>query len=143
MLIESRRKVPPTRRSCGGWALENTPRKAYTLAQQTTITLTDDINGGAAVETIAFGIDGQNYEIDLGKKNAAALRKAFAEFVAKGRAATVADKRAASGRSKKATVTGASVQLVRDWARANGIQVAARGRVARSVVDQYTASLQG
>lgn len=29
------------------------------------VTLTDDIDGAKAAETVAFGVDGVNYEIDL------------------------------------------------------------------------------
>jgi hypothetical protein len=36
---------------------------------------TDDIDGSEAEETIKFDLDGKTYEIDLNKKNAAALRK--------------------------------------------------------------------
>ncbi|MFC0081615.1 Lsr2 family protein [Aciditerrimonas ferrireducens] len=43
--------------------------------------LTDDIDGSEAEETVVFGLDGKTYEIDLSKKNAAALRKALAVYV--------------------------------------------------------------
>ena len=55
------------------------------MAQQTTVTLTDDIDGGKAAETVSFGLDGRIYEIDLSKKNATALRKALGEFTASAR----------------------------------------------------------
>ena len=55
------------------------------MAQQTTVTLTDDIDGGRAAETVSFGLDGRIYEIDLSKKNAAALRKALGDFTSSGR----------------------------------------------------------
>ncbi len=55
------------------------------MAQQTTVTLTDDIDGGKATESINFGLDGVQYEIDLSAKNAKTLRKAVAEFVEAGR----------------------------------------------------------
>ena len=63
-----------------------THRKApANMAQQTTVTLTDDLDGGKAAETVTFGLDGRVYEIDLSKKNAAALRKALGEFTASAR----------------------------------------------------------
>ena len=42
--------------------------------KQTITQLIDDIDGGKAEETVMFAIDGTNYEIDLGRKNAARLR---------------------------------------------------------------------
>ena len=44
------------------------------MARQETVTLIDDIDGGKAHETVAFGLDGSTYEIDLNNKKAAALR---------------------------------------------------------------------
>ena len=72
---------------CGGMdkVHPNTTRKARNMAQQTTVTLTDDIDGGKAAETVSFGLDGRIYEIDLSKKNATALRKALGEFTASAR----------------------------------------------------------
>ena len=55
------------------------------MAQQKSVTLIDDLDGGKAAETITFGLDGASYEIDLSKKNATALRKAVADFVEHGR----------------------------------------------------------
>ena len=39
------------------------------MAQQTTVTLTDDLDGGKAAETVTFGLDGRIYEIDLSRKD--------------------------------------------------------------------------
>src|SRR6476659_2859046 len=55
------------------------------MAQQTTVALIYDIDGGKAAETVSFGLDGSIYEIDLSKKNATALRKALGEFTASAR----------------------------------------------------------
>ena len=41
------------------------------MAQKVHITLEDDLDGGDATETVAFGLDGRSYEIDLNDKNAA------------------------------------------------------------------------
>ena len=35
------------------------------MAQKVHITLEDDLDGGDATETVAFGLDGRTYEIDL------------------------------------------------------------------------------
>jgi hypothetical protein len=55
------------------------------MAQRIVTELTDDTDGKPADETVTFGLDGREYEIDLTKKNAAALRKAFDVYVKNGR----------------------------------------------------------
>jgi intergrase/recombinase len=103
------------------------------MAQQTTVTLTDDLDGGKAAETVSFGLDGRVYEIDLSKKNAAALRKALGEFTASAR-------RVRSGRSAvKAAKSSERVdaKAIREWAQENGYQVSARGRVPADVVERF------
>ena len=107
------------------------------MAQQTTVTLTDDLDGGKAAETVTFGLDGRLYEIDLSKKNAAALRKALGEFTASAR-------KVRAGRSAvKAVRAPARVdaKAVREWAQEQGIAVSARGRVPSDIVEQYQAAV--
>ena len=58
------------------------------MAQKVHITLEDDLDGGSAAETVAFGLDGRTYEIDLNAKTAKALREAMAKYVAAGRRAS-------------------------------------------------------
>ena len=58
------------------------------MAQKVNIVLIDDIDGSDAVETVTFGLDGTSYEIDLNKKNAAALRDALAGYVGNARKVT-------------------------------------------------------
>ena len=41
----------------------------------------DHLDGSEATETVTFGLDSTTYEIDLNKKNAAALRKALEPHV--------------------------------------------------------------
>jgi hypothetical protein len=57
------------------------------MAQTIVVKLVDDLDGGDADETVAFGLDGRTYEIELSKRNAAALRKALAPYVDKARLA--------------------------------------------------------
>jgi hypothetical protein len=51
------------------------------MAQQVQTLLIDDLDGGEAEETVRFGLDGTEYEIDLSAKNADALRKALAWYI--------------------------------------------------------------
>ena len=55
------------------------------MAREIIERLVDDLAGGPAVETVAFGLDGATYEIDLNKKNATALRKALEHYIAAAR----------------------------------------------------------
>jgi hypothetical protein len=65
------------------------------MAKSTVVYLTDDLDGSEANETITFGFDGKTYEIDLNKKNAAALRKALKPYVDAGRSVSRQSGRAA------------------------------------------------
>lgn len=58
------------------------------VAQRVVVTLSDDIDGGAAAETVTFALDGKSYEIDLNTSNAKKLRKALAPYMAAGRKQT-------------------------------------------------------
>ena len=51
------------------------------MAQKVTVELEDDLDGGPADETVRFGVDGSEYEIDLSKNNAAAFRRKLAPFL--------------------------------------------------------------
>lgn len=93
------------------------------MAKTVIVQLTDDIEGGEAVETVTFALDGKGYEIDLNKKNAAALRKALATFIEKGRSSG----RQASARGSRQASGGAPTlfsqldaeekERFRDWAK--------------------------
>ena len=106
------------------------------MAQQTSVSLIDDLDGGKANETVTFGLDGSVFEIDLSKKNAAALRKAMTEFVEHGRRV----KAAPTARRTQNRGTGPTPALVREWATGHGITVSARGRIPAEVVAQYEAA---
>jgi hypothetical protein len=112
------------------------------MAQQTTVALIDDIDGGKAAETVSFGLDGSIYEIDLSKKNATALRKALGEFTASARKVR-AGKAAAAAKVTRSTAAPARVdaRAVREWAQEQGIAVSARGRVPSDVVEKYQAAV--
>ena len=117
----------------------DTSRKAHIMAQQTTVTLTDDIDGGRAAETVSFGLDGRTYEIDLSKKNAASLRKVLGEFTSSARRVRGAVKSAKPTRHSAPSAVDA--KAVREWAQAEGISVSARGRVPSDVVEKYHAAV--
>ena len=111
------------------------------MAQKVQVILVDDIDGGEAEESVAFALDGVNYEIDLSEGNATALREALAPWV--GHARRVGGRsgggRRGSGSRGRAA---AKVDLgeVRAWARDNGFSVSDRGRVSSEVMSAYEAA---
>lgn len=110
------------------------------MAQRVNVVLVDDIDGSDADETVAFGVDGAQYEIDLSAENAAKLREALALYVAHGR--RTGGKRRGSGRVavKSAADGSASPAEIRAWARENGYEVPDRGRVSAEVREAYAAA---
>lgn len=111
------------------------------MAQKISYNLVDDLDGGKAAETLSFGIDGQTYEIDLGKRNADKLRAILSPYVEAGRRMV---KTAGRGRPKlvvqRRVDVAADPRAVRAWARANRISVPERGRIPASIIDQYHAA---
>jgi nucleoid-associated protein Lsr2 len=105
------------------------------FGQRVTVALEDDLEGGPADETVRFGFGGADYEIDLSKKNAAALRKQLAPLIEHARKA----KRGQSRRARTATSHQPSGDI-RAWAKQHGIAVSDRGRIPASVVEQYEAA---
>src|SRR2546423_10122597 len=51
------------------------------MARKVQVHLLDDMDGSQADETLRFGLDGMNYEIDLSAKHAEKLRATLAKFV--------------------------------------------------------------
>nr|WP_202449395.1 Lsr2 family protein [Streptomyces sp. SID2999] len=102
------------------------------VAQKVVVTLFDDIDGSEAAETIAFGLDGKSYEIDLNETNAKKLRKALAPYVEAGR------KRARSGKAYRQTEVAPDPSAIRAWAQANKMDVPARGRIPKKVYEAFS-----
>lgn len=116
------------------------------MARKVTVQLVDDLDGTTSdnIETVSFGLDGVNYEIDLNEDNASNLRESLADFIA---SAT-----RTGGRSKRGTASAASrsasagvgrtkeqTQAIREWARNNGHDVSDRGRIPASVIEAFEA----
>ncbi|MFC7973993.1 histone-like nucleoid-structuring protein Lsr2 [Streptomyces cinereoruber] len=122
------------------------------MAQRVVVTLSDDIEGGEAAETVAFGLDGKMYEIDLNAANAEKLRKALAPYLAAGRkiparigagAGGASGVGAGGGRGRVTAATYTHTDLapdpaaVRAWAQSNKMDVPARGRIPKRVYEAF------
>ena len=106
------------------------------MAKKVVVQLVDDIDqkpiddGG---EHITFAVDGVDYEIDLGAKNAREFHRKldyYIEFATKvgGRRST---RSATTKRDPDRT------KAVREWAKSNGHAVSARGRIPSEVQHAY------
>jgi len=104
------------------------------MAQKVKIILVDDVDGGSADETVRFGLDGSNYEIDLSDANARQLRAALEPYLAKGRKVNA---RATKGGRQAAPARSQDVGLIRQWARENGYEVRERGRIQAEIQEAY------
>lgn len=102
------------------------------MAQRVQIILEDDFDGGGADETVAFGLDGTEFEIDLSSDNAQKLRDALAPWVASARKT--------GGRRKRGTrqaSSGPGSAEIRAWAQDHGYNVSSRGRVPAEIREAY------
>jgi hypothetical protein len=111
------------------------------VARKVQVNLLDDLDGSPADETVLFALDGVGYEIDLSSAHAQELRSALEAFVKAARKA---------GRGHVVTATrprfGGSTrtdreqnQAIREWAKRQNIELSGRGRIPRSIVEQYEA----
>ena len=104
------------------------------MAQRIQTLLIDDLDGGEAADTVRFGLDGTEYEIDLSATHSDELRNALEQYLAHARRTGGTARSAARVRRGRPAVDTAKV---REWAKGQGIEVKDRGRVPANVVDQY------
>ncbi|HEY9439567.1 MAG TPA: Lsr2 family protein [Streptomyces sp.] len=110
------------------------------MAQRVVVSISDDIDGGEAAETVTFALDGKSYEIDLNPANAKKLRKTLAPYVAAGRKRTKAGKRGKAPVSYRHTAVAPAPAAVRAWAKSHRMEVPARGRIPKKVYEAFNAA---
>ena len=103
------------------------------MVTKTVVSVLDDIDGSEGAETVAFSLRGASYEIDLARENLAALIDALAPFI--GAARETND--GAASRTKPVRRR-ADAAEVRAWAAEQGLEVCARGRISRQVLERYS-----
>ena len=109
------------------------------MAQKIQTLFIDDLDGSEAEGTVRFGLDGADYEIDLNAGHAQALRDALSRYVQAARRAGGSTRQPArSGR--RARADGVDSTEVREWAKAQGIEVKDRGRVPAELVVKFKAA---
>jgi nucleoid-associated protein Lsr2 len=109
------------------------------MAQKVQTLFIDDLDGSEADGTVRFGLDGTEYEIDLNTEHAQKLRDALAPYVGAARRAGGSTRsQARSGR--KSPKGGPDSTEVREWAKAQGIDVKDRGRIPAELVVKFKAA---
>jgi hypothetical protein len=112
------------------------------VAQKVQTLFIDDIDGSTADGTVRFGLDGTDYEIDLNAEHAQALRDALARYISAARRVGAGTRRLVrSGR--KAPANGVNTTEIREWAKAQSIEVKDRGRVPAELVVKFKAATAG
>ena len=129
---------------CPAWivhagAPEISERNRAFMAQKIQTLFIDDLDGSAAEGTVRFGLDGTEYEIDLNAEHAQELRDALARYVGAARRAGGAARRSARG-GRRGSANGLNTTEVREWAKAQGIEVKDRGRVPTELVVKFKAA---
>jgi Lsr2 len=111
------------------------------MAQKVQTLFVDDLDGSEADGTVRLGLDGTEYEIDPNAKHAQQLRDALARYVAAGRRVSASTRRPArSGR--QAQPNALNTIKVREWAKAQGIDVKDRGRIPAELVGKFKAATE-
>jgi hypothetical protein len=109
------------------------------MAQKIQTVFVDDLDGSEADGTVRFGLDGTEYEIDLNTQHAQQLRDALARYMAAARRVGASSRRPARG-GRKTAATALNTTEVREWAKAQGIDVKDRGRIPAELVVKFKAA---
>jgi hypothetical protein len=109
------------------------------VAQKIQTFFVDDLDGSEAEGTVHFGLDGTQYEIDLSPAHAKELRTTLARYAEAARKIAGTTRRPARN-ARTATANGHSTTEVRDWAKAQGIEIKERGRVPAGVIAKFQAA---
>ena len=110
------------------------------MARKVEVRLIDDLDNTVADESITFGLDGTDYEIDLSAKHAKELRGALEKYISvatrvgRGRGGSTGTRGPRRSRADRE-----QNQAIREWAQRKGLDVAPRGRISQAVLEQYQA----
>jgi hypothetical protein len=107
------------------------------MAQQIQTLFIDDIDGRPAEGTVRFSLDGTDYEIDLSTEHSEELHKVLAGYVTHARKAGGTARHGSRGRRPADSL---DTRKVREWAKAEGIDIKERGRVPAEVIEKYRAA---
>lgn len=105
------------------------------------IILTDDLDASEAAETITYTVNGHDCEIDLSEENAQQFYDAFDQYIENSRQVSRQAAPARRGRGDGRRRSGGSrrddIPEIRTWAEVQGMDVSARGRIKKEIIDAY------
>jgi len=99
------------------------------------IRLVDDLDGSEAVDTVSFGLDGAEYEIDLNDEHIDLLRWALMPYIKAARKAGAGPSRRQTNAAPK--YSRGDLGEVRAWLAGHGYPVKERGRVPDAWVADF------
>jgi hypothetical protein len=128
---------------CLRWYIKISERNEASRGSKIQTLFIDDLDGSEADGTIRFGLDGTDYEIDLNTEHAQALREALAPYVgAARRPGNGSGARRPARGARKASAGEPNTTEVREWAKAQGIEVKDRGRVPAELMVKFKAATE-
>lgn len=125
------------------------------MAQKVQVMVTCDLHGDdsvGGVDTLKFGFDGYNYEIDLCNEHSEQVHNQLQELISHARRAqggrgrrstpsrTRAERPSPDGAESRAVSDREQLQAIREWARGQGYDVKSRGRIPQVIVEEYEAA---
>ncbi len=116
------------------------------MATKTTVVLIDDLDGSEATDTINFGLDGVDFEIDLNDEHAGQIREALSMWIGHarkigGRARRGTASRIPAPAANKTGITAEDRAAMQRWAPSNGFKAPAdRGRIAEPLREAWVAA---
>ncbi|MFT4042888.1 MAG: Lsr2 family protein [Gordonia sp. (in: high G+C Gram-positive bacteria)] len=107
------------------------------MAKRTVVKFVDDLDGKELKEavTVAFGVNGREYEFDTSPAHAQEFEQTLERYVAVSR---VPGRSLRSFRDSKRAQP--HTQAIRRWARNNGFAISDRGRIAAEIVAAFQAA---
>jgi hypothetical protein len=108
------------------------------MARKEIVEYTDDLDGSSTddVQTVRLSYGSRTVDVDLGAKNRSKLEKYLTPYLEAGRRVS-ASRGGARGGTHGLTE---DVKAIRDWARAQGLDVSERGRISKTIRDAFDAA---
>lgn len=107
------------------------------MAKKIIVSVESDVSGKSPADTVAFGWDGYQYEIDLTDQEKEEFGKRFSDLIELSR---VKGKRA-NGKPRPARSNlEASPATVQEWARSQGLDAPKRGRIPADIIDKFNST---
>mgnify|MGYP005795022511 CR=1 FL=1 len=146
-LNKSLNKSPNKRWHLGARDIAETIRnqRRGIMARKEVIQYIDDLDGTALqaedVKVVRFGYQGRNYYLDLSSDNAEKFDELIRPYVDKAHTDESAPAtRTRRGGNPNSTKQGERNRIIRQWAKDRGMDVADRGALPKTIIDEYEAT---